>query len=167
MFARGLTGSGMSERWVGVVVSGTKVTVVDAEVPSDDSALVLQADSTWTLQQGDRAKAYNVLHQRVLDYLRDNDISRVVIKATAAGSRPVGKSHLDSAELRGVVMAAAAAVTKTEIKAKAVISRTFGDRKSDEYFADDDFWAEEIIGVDLRSGSREAAMLLLSARKSK
>jgi hypothetical protein len=50
----------MAERWLGVVVSGDKVTIVDAEVP-DSGPLVVLADQSWPLQQGDRIPAYVVM----------------------------------------------------------------------------------------------------------
>ena len=56
----------MTKRWVGIVVSGDKVIVVDAEVPDADQ-LVLQNDDTWKMQDGDRAAAYNVIGQQCRD----------------------------------------------------------------------------------------------------
>lgn len=152
----------MSERWVGVTVSSDKIVFVDAEVEAD-RPLVIQADESWKLQKGDRARAYTVMHQRVVDYLKDNKIAKVVVKASAT-SRSTTLAHLASAEVRGVVIAAAASVCEVELSAKSVISRTFGSRKVDEYVKDDGFWEENVSGADLRGGSREAAMLLLAAR---
>jgi hypothetical protein len=74
---------------------------------------------------------------------------------------------LQSAELRGAVMAALGAIVPVEVRSKASISKTYGERKVDEYVADADFWKKEIVGVNLRAGSREAAMILLAARKEK
>ena len=36
----------MHERWVGMVVSGDRIIIVDAEVP-DTGQLVVQNDATW------------------------------------------------------------------------------------------------------------------------
>lgn len=154
----------MSGRWVGIAVSGDKLTIVDATIDGT-KPLVINSDQTWKLQQGDRAKAYNVIHQQVVDYLKNHSIDRVVIKASALSQGGMKKAHLDAAELRGVVTGAAASATEVSILAKAVLSRTFGDRKVDEYIADDAFWTAEVAGVPLRAGSREAALLLLAARK--
>jgi hypothetical protein len=48
--------------------------------------------------------------------------------------------------------------------AKAAISRTFGDRNVDEYVKDDEFWDNNVEGVNLRNGSREAALILIADR---
>jgi hypothetical protein len=152
----------MSERWLGVVVTGDKATLVDAKVP-DHGSLVLQADESWSLQVGDRARAYHVMHQRVSDYIREHRITRTVIKASAVTQGAMRKANLDAAELRGVIMCAAAGISETRCLAKGHISRTFGERKVDEYVADASFWDSKVVGY-LRAGSREAAMVLLAAR---
>ena len=152
----------MSERWVGMVVSGDKVILVDAEVPTS-GPLILQSEQAFSLQAGNRADAYHLMHQRIRDYIRDNGIARAVIKESAAAGVGAGKSHLSAAELRGIVMGAAAAACKTECLAKALISRTFGTRKVDEYLRDDGFWTARVLGK-LKTGSREAALMLVAAR---
>jgi len=155
----------MPERWIGIVVSGSTVVVVDAEVPKS-GPLVIQADSTWSLQSGDRASAYTVMHQQASDYIRENQIAKAVIKSSALSTGGTKKAHLEAAELRGVVMCAAASSTDTELLAKGHMSRTFGSRKVDEYVKDSKFWSAEVSGEKLRIGSREAALLLLAARGS-
>jgi hypothetical protein len=153
------------DRWLGIVVSSDKITVLDAEVPKA-GPLVIQADNSWRLQKGDRPAAYRVMHQNVADYAREHHITRVIIKSSAVSRGGTTKAHLEAAELRGVVMAAAAEATRTTCLAKANISKTFGKRKVDEYLADDDYWDAEFSG-HLRSGSREAAMVLLATRGRK
>lgn len=154
----------MTERRVGLVVSGDKVIVVDAEVP-DDGPIVLQADHTWSLQRGPREDAYNVMYQQVANYLREHDIKRAVLKGSAVNLRGSMKlAHLESAEVRGLVIAAARSVCPVRCVTKAMISRTFGQRIVDEYVKDDDFWNDNVKGVDLRAGSREAALLLIADR---
>jgi hypothetical protein len=141
------------------------VTVVDAEIPDDDGPIVIRADDTWRLQKGDRAAAYSVLYQQCADYVRENKIDAVIIKASAVmGRGSATLALLTSAEVRGVVMAAAAAQCAVKALSKAVISRTYGDRKVDEYVADDQFWASRTSGGVLRKLSREAAMLLIAVR---
>lgn len=155
----------MIERWLGLSASKDTVTVVDAEIPSDDGPIVVVSDDSWRIQKGDRAAAYSVLHQLCTDYLKENGIQTVVVKASAVmgkGSAKLGL--LTSAEVRGVVMAAAGSVCPVKALSKAVISKTYGDRKVDEYVADDAFWAAETTGGDLRKMSRETAMLLIAAR---
>lgn len=154
----------MPERWIGLVVGSSQVILVDAEVQGS-GPIVIQADDTWPLQKGDRASAYSVIFQQLADYARENRVSCVVIKASAVSLGGTKKVHLEAAELRGVVMCAAASVTATKSISKAVISRTFGSRKVDDYIQDSAFWSKEAIGASLRKGSREAAMVLLAARK--
>lgn len=153
----------MPERWVGFVVSGDKVIAVDAEVP-DNGPIVLQAGQTFHIQDGDKSAALNHLFHQLTDYLRENNISRVVVKASAV-AKGGGLSHLHSAELRGVVMAAASESCQVSVVQKAQVSKRFGERKADEYISDGDFWNDNVEGVNLRIGSREAALRLLSERK--
>jgi hypothetical protein len=156
----------MTDRWLGVVVSGDRLTFVDAEVAGDDP-LILQSDQTLTLQSGNRAEAYSIMAQQIADYARENNIKRVVVKESAVSGGGATKALLESAELRGVVLGALGGVAPTQVIAKAAISKTFGSRDVKGYVADDDFWQNEVTGVNLRNGSREAALLLLAARKKK
>ncbi len=151
------------ERWVGIAVFGDKITLVDAGVETG-KPLVIKADQTLRLQKGDRAAAYAIVHDQVSDYIANHKVDRVVIKASAVSQSGSGKSHLDAAELRGVVMAAAASATQVSSVAKAQISKTFGSRKFDEYVKDDSFWTTAVAGVALRAGSRDAALLLVAAK---
>jgi hypothetical protein len=155
----------MTSRWAGIVVSGAKVTLVDVEAPSE-GPLVLHSDQTWPLQEGARPGAYRVMHQRVADYVRENGIKRIIVKASAVAQRGAGKAHLDSAELRGVVMCAAASVGPVELWSKGAASRRLvrkGKRKVDEYIQDHEYFAAHIEGT-LKAGSREAALMLVAAR---
>jgi hypothetical protein len=157
----------MSERWVGFVVVGETVTVVDASIPNDDDEPVtVLADDTWRLQKGERAPAYAVLHQQCADYLRENGVERAVVKARALPTGAARLGLLTSAEVRGVIVAASASVCEVQMISKAVISRTYGERKVDEYLQDDGFWDEQTDGGKLRKTSREAAMLLVATRNA-
>lgn len=153
----------MIERRVGFVINGTKIVVVDAEVPVD-GPIVLQSDQTWKLQSGLREQAYHVLYQQCANYLREHGIKRVVLKGSALTRGSMRKAHLESAEVRGVVIAAAASVCPVRTVAKATISRTFGNRNVDGYVGDDSFWDERVEGIKLRAGSREAALILIAER---
>lgn len=158
----------MAKRWVGISAAKEVVTVVDAEIPDDDGPIVIKSDGSWKVQKGnDRGAAYNVLHQQCADYIRENKIDAVFVKASAVtgqGSAKLGL--LIAAEVRGVVMAAAGALCPVTALSKAVISKTYGDRKVDEYVADDAFWTAHTTGGELRKLSREAAMLLIAARNA-
>lgn len=157
----------MFERRVGVVVAGDAITVIAAEMPDDpDEPVIVVADDTWKLQKGDRASAYAVLHQRCHDFLRENGINSVIVKASALPQSAAKLGLLHSAEVRGVIIAAAASVCEVQLISKAVISRTYGKRSVDEYLQDDEFWQEQTCGGKIRKTSREAAMLLVAARKS-
>ena len=156
----------MSKRWIGVVVGKDLVNVVDAEVPDGNGPLVIVADITWRVQTGDRSAAYCVLHKQCADYVSENGIDQVVVKASAvSGQGGATLGVLQSAEARGVVLAAAAAKGTVRALSKAAISKTYGSRKVDEYVADDAFWQKHTSG-NLRKMSREAAMLLIAARKA-
>ncbi|MGQ3041077.1 MAG: hypothetical protein ACT6TH_08335 [Brevundimonas sp.] len=155
----------MPLRWVAFVVSGTSVIVVDAVVPRDATQPIeIMADETWTLQKGDSSAAYSVMHQRCADYLRENGVDLAIVKASAAGASGGGLALLKSAELRGAVIAAAASRCDVRQLAKGVVSKTYGDRKVDEYLGDDGFWSAQTTGGQLRRMSREAAMYLIAAR---
>ena len=158
----------MAARWVGIQVSGEKVTLVDISVPDDDGLFEVIADKTFALQAGDRSQAYKVMHDRLSGYIREQKISKAVVKESALPLKGSPKlALLHSAELRGVAMAAAASACDTKTVAKASISRGFGKRKADEYLRDDEFWENTLEGADLRAGSREAALLVISSAKKK
>lgn len=155
----------MTTRQVGFVVVGEAVTVVDAEVPADVTApITVLSDTTWPLQKGERGPALNILHQRCASYLKENKIDAAVIKASAAPQGAARLALLESAEVRGVVIAAAASVCEVKTLSKAVISRTFGERRVDDYLQDDDFWTNATVGLR-RKTSREAALLIIASRK--
>lgn len=153
----------MSERRIGFTVSGEKVVAVDAEVP-DTGPIVLQADHTFSLQKGDREDAYDTLYKQVSNYLREHGIKRAVLKGSSSVARGMKQAHLDSAEVRGVVIAAARSVCPVRSVKKSSVSKSFGERKVDEYLKDESFWEERVDGVDLRAGSREAALMLIADR---
>lgn len=73
-------------------------------------------------------------------------------------------AHLTGAEVRGVIVAASASVCPVTVAQTAVISRTYGGRKFDEYLKDSGFWKAETTGGELRVGSRAGAMILLAVR---
>lgn len=155
----------MAKRWLGLTASKEGVIYVDVEVPDDDGPIVVLADDTWKVQKGDRSAAYNVLHQQCADYIRENHIQKAVVKASAVTGKGMAKlGMLEAAEVRGVVIAAAASVCGMKQLKKGSVSKTYGDRNVDEYVADDSFWAENTKGGKLRKMSRETAMLLIAAK---
>jgi hypothetical protein len=158
----------MAKRWLGLSAAKDTVIVVDAKIPDEQGdPIVIMSDDTWRVQKGDRAAAYSVLHQQCADYIKENCIDAVVVKASAvAGKGSATLGFLLSAEVRGVVIASAASQCPVKALSKAVISRTYGERKVDEYVADDAFWADQTTGGNLRKLSRETTILLIAARNS-
>lgn len=163
-----VSGGFVPKRFIGLVASSDAVTVVEGQIPdAPEDPITILGDTTWKLQKGDRASAYAVLHQRCVDHVRENKIEAVVIKASAVPQGSARLALLTSAEVRGVVLAAAASVCRnTKEVSAASISRNYGDRKIAEYLADDAFWEEVTVGGNLRKTSRDAAMLLVATRNS-
>lgn len=154
----------MTRRWAGIVVSGSNVFVVDAEIPTDENEPIsILSESKWTLQKGDTPSAYAVMHNRCVNFLRENKIELAVIKESAAG-KGMGVAMLKSAELRGVVMAAASSASKVAMASKTVVTKTYGKRSVNEYIDDDDFWREQTESDDLKKWAREPAMYLVALR---
>ena len=151
----------MPKRWLALSVSGAEIIILDVEISGGGVATVLM-DDTWTAQSNEPA-GYQIMYQRICDYIRDKKIEKVVIKASAVVPRkPATLALLKSAELRGAVAAAAAASCADVVfQAKANASRTGGDRTVDEYVKDDAFWKSKLTANILRKGSRELAYLLL------
>lgn len=157
----------MSEKWAGITVSGDNVVLVCLEFDDQGDASVIE-DVTLRLQNGSRPEAYRTMSERVIQYLEENETEYAVIKGSAVSQRGRATlAHFESAELRGAVMTAASqSNAEVILLKKAVISRTFGDRKADDYVADDDFWEDSLAGT-IRKGSREAALLILAARRAR
>lgn len=151
----------------GFVVSGDSINVVVAEVPTDlNDPISIEYDQTWNLQSGPREPALHVLHQRCASFLKEQKIKSAVVKASAAPQSGAKLSLLHSAEVRGVIIAAAASEADVRSLSKSAISRKYGDRKVDEYLKDNTFWQGKLTGNALRMGSREAAMLIIADREA-
>jgi hypothetical protein len=155
----------LSERWAGFLVSGATITVVEATIPDDkDAPIEILSDATWKVQQGSSAQAYDVLYGRCVNFLRDGNVEHAVIKGSATTRGAATLSLLHSAEVRGVIIAAAATAAEVSIVQKSVVSRTYGDRNVDDYLSDDAFWEGRAIGIGLRKTSREAVMYIIATR---
>jgi hypothetical protein len=156
----------MPEEWLGIVVEREKVTWVRARIPDDDhDPIEILGDQTLPLQQGSREQAYPVIHTTLSGLAEGVDL--VVVKASEGGQHPATQGRLEGAELRGIAICAFANKTPTTCIKKASISRTFGERNTDEYIEDDKFWEESITGLEMRKGSRLAAMVIIAERKKR
>ena len=149
----------MSQKLAGMVVSSTEVDLVIFELDAGHFKLVSQAPLKAPV--GDRAEAYRVVHEHLQDQLREANVECACIKASAVSLGGTKKAHLEAAELRGVALAAAAAVCEVRSVSKATTSRTFGDRGVDEYLKDNTFWNGHGL-ADLKKGMREAAFTVIS-----
>lgn len=152
----------MSERWLGITVSGTEIIAVDLDVPPT-GPLVVVADNSFRLDTNEnRATAYQTIHRSISQYVQEHNIHHAVIKKSATTRQAATLALLESAELRGVAAAGAAAGgAHVLFAAKAQLSKSFGSRKVDEYLKDEAFWPAEITG-GLKHCSREAALVVLS-----
>ncbi|MBB4291014.1 hypothetical protein GGE16_003073 [Rhizobium leguminosarum] len=85
----------MSERWLGVQVSGAGVILVDAEVPAD-GPITIVLDDSLKLASGDRAKAFCTMYSRLHDYAKEKGIKRAFIKdsAVSKGRKSGGSCYL-------------------------------------------------------------------------
>ena len=156
----------MAERWLGLVVSSSETVVaVDCSFTGSDN-LELIGDFTWKLQKGNRPAAYSVIYDLITDYIQEHNICCVAIKESAVSVQGTTKGHLESAELRGIILAASAKYSQVQTFSKSVLSRNFGERKVDDYIKDEEFWNEKIDG-SFRKGSREAALLLLATQATR
>lgn len=155
----------MKERWVGIVPSSKKVTLVHLEYEVFDD-IVVNDDTKWDLPTGDEPQAYLTLFNQMSDYLKQNNVKHVVVKGSTPSPSGGRMAHLKTAEVRGVIIAACAkSNAQVHILTKSTISRNFGKRKFKEYIEDDNFWDERIDPETIRKGSREAIFLIFAVRK--
>jgi|HubBroStandDraft_6_1064221.scaffolds.fasta_scaffold297340_2 hypothetical protein len=146
----------MPDKLIGVTVSASEVHVV-LLTKNGTNDFTLDDQTTMNVQKGDRPEAYNTLHGQFSDYVRQHRVKSVCIKGSAVSLGGTTLAHLQAAELRGVVEAAAAAAgAEVRLMTKATASRNFGTRKVDEYLKDDTYW-QDIDLQDLKKKMREAA----------
>jgi len=156
----------MSEQWVGFGVSGDEVIVVGLLLNPAGPTFTVVEEATWKLQKGDEAPAYRVMFEKVVNYLVEKKFQHIVIKGSSANPKGMNLAHLKSAELRGVVIAAAAkAMADVKVIGKATVSKNIGKRNTDEYIQDDKFWTEKLEQSVLKKKSREVALFILMASK--
>ena len=158
----------MSQTWVALTVKSKEVILIDLEFVDESTEIgILRLDKTIALQsECERYEAFRVIHKWIVDYLDENKIDNVVIQVPSV-PRPARQSHMETAELRGVVMLAAEHSKSTvHMQLKSITSRDFGKRNMDDYRTDDSFWSERVDGeAKLRRGSRNTALLIFARRK--
>lgn len=154
----------MQERWAGFCVVASEVTVVAIKFNNDDGVLI--SEVKWVLEKGDRHEGYGRIQERAANFLAENAITHVVVMGSTVNRVGSSLAHLYAAELRGVIIAAAAlSPAKFSVIAKAAVSRAFGQRNMDAYVKDDSFWDASLPELK-NKGNRPAAMLILQARKA-
>ena len=84
----------MAEQYLGVVASGAQLNGVHLVIDNDSA--VLNNQFTWKLQSGDQALAYAAIYDRVKDYVQNNSVQKVVIKASAVGKNNVRRGTLSN-----------------------------------------------------------------------
>ena len=149
----------MPQKLAGMVVSSGEIDLVVLELDAGVFQLVSQA--TLKLPVGGRPEGYRVISGQLRDQLEAANIECACIKASAVSLGGTKKAHLEAAELRGVTLVSAASVCDVRCVSKGLTSRTFGDRKVDEYLKDDAFWNGHGLG-QLKKGMREAALMVIS-----
>ena len=146
----------MPTKLLGVTVSAETADLV-VLTKEDNGSFTLEAQTKLHLQNGDRPAAYDTIHGQFMDYVKQRKVECVCIKGSAVSMGGTRLPHLEAAELRGVIQAAASAAgASVRIMIKAAASRNFGTRKVDEYLSDDGYW--DVLGLQLlKIGMREAA----------
>src|SRR4051794_2940549 len=104
----------MANRLVGVTVGSDLVCVVLLTHDAGDK-FTHEDDTKIHLQKGERSGAYNVIHGQFSDYVRQHKANAVCIKGSAVSINGRSMAHLEAAELRGVVRAAASS-TGVEVR---------------------------------------------------
>jgi hypothetical protein len=141
----------------GMTVAGNVVSVVviSGSVPFD----CLQ-EIEFTLQEGDRPRAYCIIQGQIKDFLEHAKVERVALKASSVSGGAATDALLTSAELRGVVQVAIVeARCQARVLKRGPISRV-GEKTLKEYLSDEEFWATNLPQLK-KKGLREAAFFAI------
>jgi hypothetical protein len=154
----------MSSLWCGVIVSGSDVTCLAATYTGEE--ITTHSDTSFTLASGSRPEAYATMFHRMASFLKEAKVTKVVVKGSAA-MRGATIKHLESAELRGVIIAAAA-----EARARVFVQNPAGFSKMKiggtlikDLKTDDSYWNRCGASDIKKILSREAALLILIQRE--
>jgi hypothetical protein len=134
------------------------IIIVDAE-PNQDK-MTLLVSRKLQLQDGNKAKSFRALGDQLANILRESKVVELFIKKSAAG-RHVGLSHLEAAEMRGMVLYLASSITQVTAINPTVLSKTFGKRKPKEYLKDDAYWNDRNLAV-LEKQYRDPCLLIIA-----
>jgi hypothetical protein len=156
----------MTERWFGITCTRSEVIIVGLEYANDSELPTVFLDEKIPVSQtGDTPDDYKTIFERLQNDLIENKITHVIIKGSSPSSKGASRDILEGAELRGVLIAAASvAKSEVHIANAAIVSRTFGERKTDAYVKDSEFWKGQVIG-NLRATAKNAAFYILSHKK--
>ena len=154
----------MAQKILGVTATGKEVSLVFLEKITE-TEFVLIDEFNLNIQSGDRAAAYRNLAQRFSDYLAGKGIEIICIKGSAPSGSGATQALLEGAEVRGVVLATSAAACSRVIQSTtSSLSKSFGNRKVDEYCKDSSFW-DGLNLLKLKKGMREAAFFAIAQTK--
>jgi hypothetical protein len=149
----------MTKTLAGLQVTSEKIDLVVLILSNEQ--FTLEGQYTLKLQAGDRPPAYGKIYNDVVDLITDKKIDCACVKASATMGSGTSGGLLNGAELRGVAIAACASVCDVKLVRKGVVSRAYGERKVDQYIADNSFWETRGL-ASLQKGKREAAFLVIS-----
>jgi hypothetical protein len=155
----------MEQNWFGIDVRGEEVTLLGLRLAETGEITEVLIEDTWNLQTGDRGAAYAVMFDRLINCLAEQPVDYIAVKASEANSF-LRLPHLQSAELRGAVITAAAkSGGRLFLVPTGIISRMYGGRNNEQYIQDDEFWERKLTEHSIRKKSRQAAMLIFMARR--
>ena len=148
-------------RAAGITVVGSTVSIV---VISGTRPYDCDNEREYSLQDGNRPRAYSVIYGQIKDFLEASAVDTVVIKASAVSGKGANDALLLSAELRGVVQAAAAEANCSVTLLKKATLSLLGGQKLDVLLRDNQFWNDNLPQLKKRT-LREAAFFSIEGMK--
>lgn len=125
----------------GIVTGGDHIDLVIGNFEADRTVTVTTA-RTLTLGSGTRAAQLCSIAEQLRTVLREANVENCYVRGSAY-SMGMKLAHLESAEVRGIAVIVAGSVSNVTLLAPAVVGRTFGDRKPQEYLSDNSFWKQQ------------------------
>lgn len=162
--AESIEETGLTIHVAAIVVRGVQVDLVDALIKRAGPIFV-NRDLSWKLSSRNRPAAYARLYQEIVSYLSEQQIEQVLFRGVDV-FRSMTKSHLEAAELRGVILAAIAAHGPMFSLVPSEVEKMLDQGKLHDVIDDDAFWRSAATGAAVRKRSREAAALLVAAQRA-